>query len=155
MARSLDDQSFGIEIESFFQFVIFYSLATFFVELEFFKSENSLVGPRFFLWSERLVASIFTVEYALRWIRSKNWRYPITFTAIVDLLAVLPFYVGFLVDLRVLRLIRTLRMLRLFKLHRYNTALRSFVASIRNAGDQLGALVSASARKRASLSSPV
>ncbi|HEY5960682.1 MAG TPA: ion transporter [Polyangiaceae bacterium] len=140
MARSLDDLSFGSAIEVFFQSIIFYSLATFFIELEFFKSENSLVGPRFFLWSERVVASIFTVEYVLRWVRSRRWSYPFTFTSIVDLLAVLPFYVGFLVDLRVLRLIRTLRMLRLFKLHRYNTALRSFVTSIRSVRDQLGAL---------------
>jgi voltage-gated potassium channel Kch len=31
-------------------------------------------------------------------------------------------------------------MLRLFKLHRYNAALRSFMASLRSVGDQLGAL---------------
>jgi len=37
--------------------------------------------------------------------------------------AVLPFYLGFLVDLRALRLIRVVRVLRLFKLHRYTDAL--------------------------------
>src|SRR5664280_1363603 len=140
MSRSHDERPCSNTIEVFFQFVIFYSLATYFIELEFVRSENSLVGPRFFLWSERVVAGVFSVEYIFRWLRSRKWHYPLTFVALIDLFAVLPFYVGFLVDLRVLRLVRTLRMLRLFKLHRYNAALRTFMASLRGVSDQLGAL---------------
>jgi hypothetical protein len=41
------------------------------------------------------------------------------------LLAILPFYVGGLVDLRTLRLLRVLRILRLFKLYRYTNAIQS------------------------------
>jgi voltage-gated potassium channel len=92
------------------------------------------------MWSERVIAGVFTIEYIIRWLRSRKWSYPLTATALIDLLAVLPFYVGFIVDLRVLRLVRTLRMLRLFKLHRYSAALRNFMKSIRSVGDQLGAL---------------
>ena len=140
MSRDLDEGPFSNAVEVLFQCVIFYSLATLFIELQFTTSENSLVGPKFFLWSERVVAGIFSIEYALRWFRSGKWRYPLSFAAIVDLLAVLPFYVGFLVDLRALRLVRTFRMLRLFKLHRYNLALRNFMSSLRGAADQAGAL---------------
>lgn len=117
-------------LEVFIQCVIFYSLLTYFVELEFAGTENSKEGWLFFLWSERVVAIIFTIEYFVRWFYAKDrLRYPITPMAIVDLVAVLPFYIGFMVDLRVLRLIRTLRILRLFKFYRYNEALRSFVIS--------------------------
>jgi voltage-gated potassium channel len=120
--------------------VIFYSLVMYFAELEFSGSENSVSGPRFFLWSERAVASLFTVEYLVRWAKSRKWLYPFSVMAIVDLLAILPFYVGFMVDLRTLRLIRTLRALRLFKFYRYNAALQSFVSSFRSVWDQLQVL---------------
>jgi voltage-gated potassium channel len=140
MTRSSGERPFGQAVEVLFQVFIFYSLATYFVELEFVGSESSVSGPKFFLWSERIVAGVFTVEYVLRWVLSRRWSYPLTFAALIDLLAVLPFYIGFLVDLRALRLVRTLRMLRLFKLHRYNAALRNFVASIRSVADQLSAL---------------
>jgi len=117
-------------LEIFVQVVIFYSLVMYFIELEFTGTENSKEGFRLFLWSERLVAVLFTVEYFVRWYFSKDkWKYPFTWMAVVDLVAVLPFYVGFMVDMRSLRLIRTLRILRLFKFYRYNEALKSFIVS--------------------------
>lgn len=140
MTRRLDERPFRPAVEALFQIAIFYSLATYFVELEFVPSDNGNGVPAFFIWSERVVATIFSVEYVLRWIRSRRWRYPLTFAAMIDLLAVLPFYFGFLVDLRALRLVRTLRILRLFKLHRYNTALRNFAFSLRSIRAQLAAL---------------
>jgi voltage-gated potassium channel len=107
-------------LELFIQVVILYSIATHFIEIEYIGTEHS---TGFWLWSERVVAAIFTVEYAVRWIASRRWCYPLRPMAAVDLLAILPFYVGFLVDLRSLRLIRTLRVLRLFKLTRQSRAL--------------------------------
>lgn len=115
--------------EVFIQVVVFYSLFMYFIELEFTNTEHSKNSP-FFLWSERVVAGIFTIEYLVRWACAKDkLRYPFRLMAIIDLLAVLPFYIGFMVDMRVLRLIRTLRVLRLFKFYRYNEALQSFVIS--------------------------
>lgn len=80
---------------------------------------------------------VFTVEYLLR-IWTAPCRYPTrtpwgarlkyiaSFMALVDLLAIVPFYVPILtkVDLRVLRLYRLLRILRLLKINRYTNALR-------------------------------
>ncbi|MEX2449753.1 MAG: ion transporter [Rhodospirillales bacterium] len=78
---------------------------------------------------------VFTVEYALRlWscvdndhdsrFRHPVWgrlRYSVTPMALIDLLAILPFYLAvfFAIDLRVLR---ALRLLRIFKLTRYSSA---------------------------------
>jgi voltage-gated potassium channel len=138
MAHSQSERQFSTAFETFFQLVIFYSLGTYFIEMEL-GSQNADEAP-FFVWSERIVAGAFSIEYVLRWVRSRRWSYPVTAAAIIDLLAVLPFYLGFLVDLRALRLVRTLRMLRLFKLHRYNAALHAFAKSMRSARDQLGAL---------------
>lgn len=108
-------------VEIVIQVLIFYSIGMHLVELEFADVGHS---EGFFLWSERVVAAIFTVEYFARWWASGRWSYPLDFMALVDLIAVLPFYVGFFVDLRSLRLIRLLRALRLFKLTRYNDALQ-------------------------------
>jgi len=102
--------------------LILYSIIIHFVELEFNIAETS---GSFFLWSERIVAIIFTVEYFARWIASGRLWYPFRLLAVVDLLAILPFYLGFLFDLRSLRLLRAIRVLRLFKLYRYTDAIQS------------------------------
>ena len=52
--------------------LVLYSVVMFFVELSL-GGQNSLSGPRFFLWSERAVASILTLEMALRfWYHSPH-----------------------------------------------------------------------------------
>jgi voltage-gated potassium channel len=75
---------------------------------------------------------IFSVEYILRvWScthdsKYKHWlwgrlRYMVTWEALVDLVAILPFYLGVvkIFDLRELRLLRLLRLLRIFRLTSY------------------------------------
>ncbi len=80
---------------------------------------------------------IFTVEYAIR-VWSSNHdpryshslhgrlRYMISFEALIDLLAFLPFYIHVIVglDLRVLRILRLMRFLRLFRLTAYMKSAR-------------------------------
>lgn len=122
------------------QGLILYSIVTYFVELEIVKSEHSLAGHPFFIWSERVVAAIFTIEYGIRWRLSKSWKYPLTLPAIIDLLAILPFYIGFLIDLRALRMIRTLRVLRLLKFYRYHEALQRIIKSFKRATPNLVAV---------------
>jgi voltage-gated potassium channel len=109
--------------ELFVVLLIVYSLVTYFLELEF----TSLADHEFFLWSEWIVTGFFTAEFLIRWIASRSLWYPLHPMAIVDLFAILPFYVGFLVDLRALRLIRVLRIFRLFKLYRYTDALQAIL----------------------------
>lgn len=107
-------------LEFFILMLILYGIVAHLLELEFDDSDNAAV---FFLWSERIVTLLFTVEYFVRWIGSRCWTYPFRLMAIIDLLAILPFYLGFLFDMRSLRLIRAGRVLRLMKLYRYTDAL--------------------------------
>jgi voltage-gated potassium channel len=89
----------------------------------------------FFVWSERIIVAIFTVEYALRTI-AKGLKYNVSFLGVIDLVAILPFYVSLgMVDLRTIRICRLFRLLRLAKLHRYNKAwdrLRLAFSDIKN-----------------------
>ena len=79
---------------------------------------------------------IFSIEYLIRlWVadlycpEKPKWRAKIRYVfsgmAIVDLLAILPFYIPFLisVDLRVLRMLRLFRLARLFKANRYTNGM--------------------------------
>ena len=79
---------------------------------------------------ELLTVSIFTVEYLTRTAFSKNKkRYVFGFYGIVDLLAILPFFLSMGVDLRVLRSIRFIRMFRIFKLTKYVDAIERIKTS--------------------------
>ncbi|QYZ78480.1 ion transporter [Methanofollis formosanus] len=90
----------------------------------------------FFDWFEVLSVAIFTVEYVLRlWTvpcnpafagRGGRVRFAASPMAIIDLVAILPFYLPMIIpiDLRVLRMLRLLRVFRLFKLYRYSEALK-------------------------------
>lgn len=71
--------------------------------------------------------SVFSIEYVLRiYVSKKPLKYIFSFYGIVDLLAILPFYLRMAVDLRMLRAFRVFRVFRALKLVRYNRALRRF-----------------------------
>jgi voltage-gated potassium channel len=79
---------------------------------------------------------VFSIEYALR-LYTADLLYPeisrvravlkyaFSFMAIIDLLAILPFYLPFIFpfDLKILRMFRLMRLLRLLKVNRYTKAL--------------------------------
>ena len=73
---------------------------------------------------ELTITVIFTVEYALRvYVADRKISYIFSVFGIVDLLAILPFYITLgSVNLQVLRLLRLIRIVRIFKFARYNTA---------------------------------
>lgn len=78
---------------------------------------------------EYVAVGIFTTEYAARWYaHGSAWRkYSFSFFGIVDLLAILPSYLGFanltfLKSARVFRILQLLRMVRLVKLTRRTAA---------------------------------
>ena len=71
----------------------------------------------YFYTFEILFTIIFSIEYLLRiWISPKPKKYIFSFWGIIDLLAILPTYIGiFYHGYRFLRAIRILRLLRAFK----------------------------------------
>jgi voltage-gated potassium channel len=88
-----------------------------------------------FLAFEAFSVVVFTLEYALRiWSATVNPRYSGRFgrlrfarspMAVIDLLAVLPFWLAFLgLDLRALRILRLFRVFRVAKLARYSVAMQ-------------------------------
>jgi voltage-gated potassium channel len=76
---------------------------------------------------EAITIGVFTIEYLLRlWLNRPRFRYAISGFGIIDLLAILPFYLSLGVDLRSLRAFRLLRLFRLLKLARYSAAMRRY-----------------------------
>lgn len=103
------------------------------------ETEESVLDEYGYFFTPFEVFSIivFTIEYASRIIVSKfnpkyqNSKYPrirILFTPmmLVDLAAILPFFLPFIVtDVRFIRIIRLLRLFRLFKLARYSEPMQT------------------------------
>lgn len=93
---------------------------------------------------------IFSIEYFLRLLTCTYnpkyshpvWgriRYIFSFNGLVDLLAILPFYLPLIVtvDGRFLRVLRLFRLLRLFKMGRYSTAFALIIKVIRDRKEEL------------------
>ncbi len=124
--------------EWFIQGTIIVSLITHVVDLHVVKDNDRTLLARWLDWIDIAVVTIFTIEYFVRWYYAPNrWRYPFTLMAIIDLLVILPFYLGMFLDLRSLRLVRILRILQLLKIYRYNRAMQGFVATFRKVLPQL------------------
>jgi voltage-gated potassium channel len=104
--------------------LVWYSVIMLMIEIETGTS-NSHEGFAFFLWSERIVAGILTLEYIFRfWRNSGRNFYPLSPFGVIDLLAILPFWLGFVLPVDWLRCIRTLRIMRLLKFFRYSRSLQ-------------------------------
>ncbi len=99
---------------------------------------------------EGISVIIFTVEYLLRvWTSDllhpemnplkARLKYVFSFMAIVDLVAILPFYLPlvFPIDLRIIRIMRVVRLFRIFKINRYTNALRIIALVFKNKSAQL------------------
>jgi len=102
----------------------------------------------FFTIFEFASVLFFTIEYLLRiWTApckfppSAKWpylRFIFSFMGIVDLLAILPFYLPFvIIDLRILRIIRLFKLLRVIKLIRYNKSFNLIGRVFKNEKDKL------------------
>jgi voltage-gated potassium channel len=91
------------------------------------------------LWQfELFCALVYTVEYAVRLTLARpRWKYAVSFYGIIDLLAILPFYLMAAFNLQAVRAFRLLRLLRLFKLVRYTNAAHRFSRAFSIARDDL------------------
>lgn len=106
------------------EILIFLSLAGYALET---LPENSARTRSILKGIERAAVIFFTIEYILRIYIAKNpWRYIFSFYGIIDLLAILPFFITASTDLIPLRAFRIFRIFRAFKLVRYNKALIRF-----------------------------
>lgn len=113
--------------------LILYSIVTFSLE----TLPEAAEYATFFVWSERVVVAIFTGEYILRVI-AQGKRYAFGFYGLIDLAAILPFYLSLgVADLRAIRIMRLLRLLRLAKLRRYATAWHQLRAAFLEVKDEL------------------
>jgi len=116
------------------------------------------LAPKCFLWFEYFSVAVFSVEYVLRvWscVEDPQYREPlrgrlrfaVTPLALVDLSAVLPFYLPTHADLRMMRMFRMVRIMRVMriariaKLGRYSESLQMLVRVLRSKGDQLAGAV--------------
>jgi len=104
------------------QALIVLSLVSFSVET---LPDLSQVTVRWLRYFEVFAVAIFTGEYLLRIIvADRKLRFIFSFYGLVDLLAILPFYLSTGIDLRSVRVVRLLRLFRAFKLVRYSRAVR-------------------------------
>ena len=89
--------------------------------------------------SETIITILFTVEYILRVATApRKLGYILSFYGLVDLLAILPFYLTAAgVDLYILRIVRMFRVLRVLKLLRYNEALKRFGKALTLAKEEI------------------
>jgi len=125
--------------------IILIVLNVFSVIISSMKVSNTIVV--ILKYFEYLSVVIFTLEYLLRLltasIKYSNYKHPnvkyfFSFFAVIDLLAILPFYVPFIImDLRFLRILRLFRALRIFKLNRYNNSMEIIVRVLNNEKDKL------------------
>ena len=87
---------------------------------------------------EVATVAIFTIEYILRIIvAEKKSAFVFSFYGLVDLLAILPFYISSGLDLRAVRIFRLLRLVRILKLFRYNQAIKRFHRALTIAKEEL------------------
>jgi voltage-gated potassium channel len=96
-----------------------------------------------FAWFDLVSVVFFSVEYALRiWTAAerplpakhaahrKRLRYMLSFHGLIDLLAILPFFLQSMLPGLDLRFLRVVRVMRILKLSHYSTALEDLLASV-------------------------
>ncbi|MFC1877969.1 ion transporter [Thermodesulfobacteriota bacterium] len=112
----------GRIFDIFIQCLIILSLATFSIETLPDLNETTKSALRTI---EVVTVIIFTIEYLLRVIVADNKiKFIFSFYGIIDLAAILPFYVARGVDLRSIRIFRLFRLIRAFKILRYSKAIQ-------------------------------
>lgn len=130
-----NDNPWGRRFDFIVQFLIVVSIITFSLEtlpdLEPWQAEA--------LWVIEIACVIFfTIEYILRIVvADKPFRFIFSFFGLVDLLAILPFYLTVGLDLRTVRMFRLLRLFRLLKFMRYSSALDRFIRAFKIAKDEI------------------
>jgi voltage-gated potassium channel len=96
---------------------------------------------------EWFITGVFLLEYILRiWVLEKPFRYIFSFYGIIDLMAILPNFLGLLMaggqSLMVIRAVRLLRVFRIFKLSRYTSAGRTLMKALYRSREKIFMFIS-------------
>ena len=126
----------GRTFDLFIQALIIVSIITFSIET-LPDLENKTKDILFSI--ETFIVVIFTIAYLLRiYIADKKFDYIFSFYGIVDIIAIIPFYISLgIIDLRSLRILRMLRLFRILKLVRYNKAMGRFYKAFHIAKEEI------------------
>lgn len=120
--------------------VILFSVVTFSLETLPNLDDRTI---RLLKLSEYFVIAVFSLEYVYRLVTSRNkLKFVTSFYGVVDLLAILPFFLSFGVDLRSLRVVRLLRLVRLLKIARYSSAVDRLTRAFQDSKHELVVSVS-------------
>ncbi|XP_031548587.1 potassium voltage-gated channel protein Shal-like isoform X2 [Actinia tenebrosa] len=116
------------------------------VELrEYLESKENV-----FFILESVCVGVFTFEYLARLISAPNrWNFVKGFMSIVDVVSILPYYLGIILhifdlavdSLSALVLLRVLRVFRVLKFTRHSSRLRSLLFAIQRSASELGFIV--------------
>ena len=130
-----NDTAAGRVFDLFIQSLIIVSLACFSIETIPDLSEDTLLTLHII---EIAIVLIFTVEYLLRlFVTDRRLRFIFSFYGIIDLVAILPFYVASGIDLRSIRIFRLFRLLRTLKIFRYGKAAERFAKAFLKVKEEL------------------
>lgn len=117
------------------QFLIVISLITFSIDTLPNLSDEI---KHYLYYIEVITVSIFTIEYLFRiFIAEKKLNFIFSFYGLVDLIAILPFYISSGLDLRTVRTLRFLRLVRVLKLFKYSQAINRFRRALVIAKEEL------------------
>jgi len=129
------DTEAGRVFDAIVQLLILISLVSFSIEtLPDLSSETRRVLRTI----EVVTVIVFTIEYLLRLLVAENrLRFVFSFFGLVDLVAILPFYISTGVDLRSIRVLRFIRVFRALKFARYSKAVRLYGRAFSMIKDEL------------------
>jgi len=106
------------------QILIVISIISFSLET---MPDNSVQTKNWLYRIELVIVIFFSLEYVLRIIvADKPFKFIFSFFGLIDLAAILPFYLTVGLDLRSVRVFRLLRLFRAFKVLRYTKAIERF-----------------------------
>lgn len=125
----------GRVFDYFIQFLIVISVISFSIETLPNLSDDM---RRMLRYIEISTITVFTIEYLLRiLIADEKSRFIFSTYGLIDIIAILPFYVSTGLDLRAIRAIRLFRLIRVLKLVRYTDALNTFGRAYQIAKNEL------------------
>lgn len=132
------DTRAGRAFDLFVQSLIIFSISVFAIET---LPDLTLGTLEILRYLEVVIVIIFTFEYLLRLIVSKNKiGFIFSFWGIIDLLAIVPFYLiafGLDLDLVFLRTLRLFRLVRIIKLARYSKSFTRIMLAFKIAKEDL------------------